>query len=64
MNAFTASQRGAQDALARPGGDPAAMIAAAPAVAHQDPQPRTGLTSAGRSRMTQLRIMRRTFRRP
>jgi hypothetical protein len=37
-----------------------------PAVAHQDRQPRTGLTtSAGRSRITQLlRIMRRTFRRP
>jgi len=37
-----------------------------PAVAPQDRQPRTGLTtSAARSRITQLlQIMRRTFRRP
>ena len=39
MNAFTASEPGAQDflALTRLGGDPATMIAAVPAVAHQDP---------------------------
>ena len=33
-----------------------------PAVAHQDRQPRTGLTTSAGSEV--LRIMRRTFRRP
>ncbi len=45
---------------------PAPAAPPAPEVAHPDQQPPAGLiTSAGRSRITQLvRIMRRTFRRP